>query len=37
MDYVENVKNFDKEEELTVFMNGVLLLFDSKGRLTFYL
>ena len=35
-DYVENVKNCAKQEELTVFMNGGSLLFNRKGRLTFF-
>ena len=35
--YVEDVMNCKKYEELTVLMNGGSLLFDRKGRLTFYL
>ena len=34
-DYVEDVNNFSKHEELTVLMNGRSLIFDRKGRLTF--
>ena len=35
--YVEDVMNCKKYEELTVLTNGGSLLFDRKGRLTFYL
>ena len=35
LDYVEDVKNCAKDEELTVFTNEGSLLFDRKGRLTF--
>ena len=35
LDYVEDVKNREKQKELTVLTNGVSPLFDWKGRLTF--
>ena len=35
MDYIEDVKNCAKQEELTVLKNGGSLLFYWKGRLTF--
>ena len=35
LDYVEDVKNFSKHEELTVLMNGDSLIFDRKECLTF--
>ena len=34
LEYVEDVKNCDKNEELTVLTIGGSLLFDLKGRLT---
>ena len=35
MDYIEDVKNCDKDKELTVSMNGGLPLFDQRVRLIF--
>ena len=36
MDYVEDVNNFAKHEELIVLINVGSLLFDRKGWLTFF-
>ena len=35
LDYVGDVNNCVKEEELTVLTNGGSLLYDRKGRLIF--
>ena len=35
LDYVEDVNNCAKHEELKVLTNGASLIFDWKGRLTF--
>ena len=36
LDYVEEVRNFTKYEDLTLLTNGGLLLFDRRGCLHFY-